>query len=71
MARKNQVENAFGAVEAQLTRRRDLVPNLVEAVKRYMAYWKRKLGEGNSSLERARLPEDSGKQVGSQLRSTQ
>jgi LemA protein len=38
VARKNQVENAFGAVEAQLKRRRDLIPNLVEAVKEYMAY---------------------------------
>jgi LemA protein len=38
VARKNQVENAFGAVEAQLNRRRDLIPNLVEAVKQYMAY---------------------------------
>jgi LemA protein len=38
VARKNQVENAFGAVEAQLKRRRDLIPSLVEAVKEYMAY---------------------------------
>jgi LemA protein len=38
VARKNQVENAFGAVEAQLKRRRDLIPNLVEAVKQYMAH---------------------------------
>jgi len=38
VARKNQVENAFGAVEAQLKRRRDLIPNLVEGVKQYMAH---------------------------------
>jgi LemA protein len=38
VARKNQVENAFGAIEAQLKRRRDLIPNLVEAVKQYMAH---------------------------------
>jgi LemA protein len=38
VARKNQVENAFGAIEAQLKRRRDLVPNLVEAIKQYMAH---------------------------------
>jgi len=38
VARKNQVESAFGAIEAQLKRRRDLIPNLVEAVKEYMAY---------------------------------
>ncbi|MCS7174098.1 MAG: LemA family protein [Armatimonadetes bacterium] len=38
IARKNAVENAFGAVEAQLKKRYDLIPNLVEAVKRYMAH---------------------------------
>jgi LemA protein len=38
VARKNQVENAFGAVEAQLKRRRDLIPNLVGAVKEYMVH---------------------------------
>jgi LemA protein len=38
VARKNQVENAFGAVEAQLKRRRDLIPNLVGAVKAYMVH---------------------------------
>jgi len=38
VARKNQVENASGAIEAQLKRRRDLIPNLVAAVKQYMTY---------------------------------
>ncbi|MDW8091999.1 MAG: LemA family protein, partial [Meiothermus sp.] len=38
IARKNAVENAFGAIEAQLKKRYDLIPNLVEAVKRYMAH---------------------------------
>ncbi len=38
VARKNQVENAFGAIEAQLKRRRDLIPNPVEAVKQDMTY---------------------------------
>jgi LemA protein len=38
VARKNQVENAFGAIEAQLKRRRDLIPNLVEAAKQYVAH---------------------------------
>ncbi|WP_337844655.1 LemA family protein, partial [Thermus sp.] len=38
VARKNNVENAFGAVEAELKKRRDLIPNLVEAVKAYRDY---------------------------------
>ncbi|TBH20810.1 LemA family protein [Thermus thermamylovorans] len=38
IARKNQVENAFGAVEAQLKKRRDLIPGLVAAVQAYMAH---------------------------------
>lgn len=53
VARKNQVENAFGAVEAQLKRRRDLIPNLVEAVKRYMAYERDLLEKLTQLRERA------------------
>lgn len=34
VARKNQVEDAFGGIEVQLKKRRNLVPDLVEAVKR-------------------------------------
>jgi len=53
VARKNQVENAFGAVEAQLKKRRDLVPNLVEAVKRYMAHERELLERLTELRERA------------------
>ena len=36
--RRNQVDNAWSQIDVQLKRRHDLIPNLVEAVKDYMAY---------------------------------
>ena len=36
--KKNAVENAFGAIDAMLKKRYDLLPNLVETVKQYMNY---------------------------------
>jgi LemA protein len=38
VGRKNQVENAFGTIDAMLKKRFDLIPNLVETVKQYMTY---------------------------------
>lgn len=35
---RNRVKNAFSQIDVQLTRRHDLIPNLVEAVKAYMAH---------------------------------
>ena len=35
--RRNQVDNAWSQIDVQLKRRHDLIPNLVEAVKDYMA----------------------------------
>ena len=40
IAGKNQVKNAFAQIDVQLTRRHDLIPNLIEAVKGYMAHEK-------------------------------
>jgi LemA protein len=57
VARKNQVENAFGAIEAQLKRRRDLIPNLVEAVKQYMTYERDLLERLTQLRERAERTE--------------
>lgn len=35
---RNQVKNGWGQIDVQLQRRYDLIPNLVEAVKGYMAH---------------------------------
>ncbi|MCG8701978.1 MAG: LemA family protein [Bacteroidales bacterium] len=36
--KKNETENAFGSVDAMLKKRYDLIPNLVETVKKYMVH---------------------------------
>ena len=38
VALRNRMHNAFAQIDVQLTRRYDLIPNLVEAVKGYMAH---------------------------------
>src|SRR5262245_10901839 len=35
---RNRFENAFAQIDVQLKRRYDLIPNLIEAVKGYMAH---------------------------------
>lgn len=40
---RNGVKNAFSQIDVQLTRRYDLIPNLVEAVKGYMKHEKETL----------------------------
>ncbi len=40
VALKNRFENAFAQIEVQLKRRHDLIPNLVETAKGYMAHEK-------------------------------
>lgn len=38
IGKKNQVTNAFSAIDVMLKKRFDLIPNLVETVKQYMQY---------------------------------
>ncbi|MCD0487436.1 LemA family protein [Pedobacter sp. MC2016-14] len=38
IGKKNQVTNAFSAIDVMLKKRYDLIPNLVEVVKQYSAY---------------------------------
>jgi len=40
VAKKNQVENIFGSIDAVLKKRYDLIPNLVSSVQQYMAHEK-------------------------------
>ena len=36
--RRNRIANAFGQIDVQLKRRYDLIPNLVDVAKRYLAH---------------------------------
>jgi LemA protein len=45
IAKKNQVKNVFGTIDALLKKRYDLLPNLVAAVKAYMQHEKNLLTE--------------------------
>ena len=38
VASRNRFKNAFAQIDVQLTRRHDLIPNLVETAKGYMAH---------------------------------
>ena len=58
---RNRVRNAFAQIDVQLTRRYDLIPNLVEAVKGYMKHERETLeavinarNAAQSSLEAAK-----------------
>ncbi len=59
---RNRVKNAFAQIDVQLTRRHDLIPNLVEAVKGYMKHERETLeaviqarNSASSSLDAAKL----------------
>jgi LemA protein len=53
VALRNRLENAFSQIEVQLKRRYDLIPNLVETVKGYMAHERETLEAVISARNRA------------------
>jgi LemA protein len=59
---RNRVKNAFAQIDVQLTRRYDLIPNLIEAVKGYMKHERETLeaviqarNSASSSLDAAKI----------------
>lgn len=56
VGRKNQVENAFAGIDAQLKKRYDLIPNVVAAVKGYMEHEKGVLTELTELRTKALAP---------------
>jgi LemA protein len=53
VAKKNNVENAFGGMDVQLKKRYDLIPNLVATVKQFMEHEKNLLVEVTALRARA------------------
>jgi len=56
---KNMIANAFAQIDVQLKRRYDLVPNLVEAAKKYLQHEQATLEAVTSARNRARSASDA------------
>lgn len=62
VGKKNQVENIFAGVDAQLKKRYDLIPNLVASVSKYMEHEKSTLEEVTKLRADANKPNISDEQ---------
>ena len=68
VALKNRFKNAFSQIDVQLQRRYDLIPNLVETAKKYMAHEQQTLTEviearnaaSSVAQQTAKTPDDPG-----------
>ncbi|MFI5447641.1 LemA family protein [Polaromonas sp. UC242_47] len=56
---KNIIANAFGQIDVQLKRRYDLIPNLVEAAKKYLQHERDTLEAVISARNQARVASDA------------
>ena len=56
---KNTIANAFGQIDAQLKRRYDLIPNLVEAAKKYLSHERETLDSVITARNQAKSASDS------------
>lgn len=68
---RNTVGNAFSQIDVQLTRRHDLIPNLVESAKAYMAHEKSTLeaviqarNQAHSALDAAKAAPNDANAIG-------
>jgi len=59
IAKKNQVDNIFGSVDAVLKKRYDLIPNLVASVQKYMTHEKELLTNITELRSQAMKPDIS------------
>ena len=50
---RHAYQNAYAQIDVQLTRRHDLIPNLVEVAKAYMRHEQQTLGRGHRPRARA------------------
>lgn len=62
ISKRNQVTNAFSAIDVMLKKRYDLLPNLVETVKQYMSYEESTLSKLTSLRTRAGSDQLSGQE---------
>lgn len=56
---KNAIANAFGQIDVQLKRRYDLIPNLVEVARRYLAHEAQTLEAVIAARNQARMAEQT------------
>ncbi len=68
--KKNQIDNAFGSIDAMLKKRYDLIPNLVSAVKEYMEHERETLDQITRLRTRAQstgIPDEEKLEIDNQM----
>jgi LemA protein len=66
--RRNEAEEAYRQIDVQLKRRYDLIPNLLEGVKKYFRQEQEVLGEITRARSQAMQPQSPGQQAQSEAR---
>lgn len=66
--RKNETEEAYRQIDVQLKRRYDLIPNLLEGVKKYFRQEQEVLNQVTQARSRAMQPQGVGEQAQSESR---
>ena len=66
--RRNEVEESYRQIDVQLKRRYDLIPNLLEGVKKYFRQEQEVLGEVTRARSQAMQPQSPQQQAQSEAR---